>query len=1273
MFDIFCVGKNDITKVLPGVKQVNGEYEIRSLTKMHWVIEPNVNVTDLNIFDFRPEDHDSQFTHMWKWNNNNYGGVKLVPKKASQGVKEHDKVVCEKSFDVLTTDTPEEYFEAHPYATHVWVADPEYILPKKITWAPDNFEPGFTHVFHIPGQLEHKYPKEEGGIKLYPRDHPLQASLKYHGYLDVSIDFPVIRTCDPNNYDVNHHSNYVWLVDSELDIHDSELNWIPDDFQREMVHNFHIPGQLEFKYPQAQGPVSLVPVGVVDPEIVYHGDLPFQYKMIRVNDNTDYNQATHMTEKFVWLVDHRLEIDVSELQWIPDLYQRNMVHNFHVPGQLEHEYPEAHGPVSLIPVGVKNPDIVFHGELSVHYQVLKVKDPTDFSQRDHIQAEYVWLVDERYSTNSDDLKFLPSVYDRHMVHNFHLKHQLEHIYPEEMGGVYLVPKNWKDAVLKIMGVIDGVRYPVVYTKYPEAYEQRDYFEDEYVWLVDEEHKINEDSLTWTPSVFEDDQVHNFRMHNQLRHKYPQEMGGIYLVPKDHANADLKIHLTCPVEDEIYDVYRVDHTELTADKFSEIAKTASTEWFWVIDADYEFNGKLRYVPADHESEYIHVFKWGMEHRYLPEVTELWDNRVAGIYLVNKNFNWDQKKLHTKTVPIEYDIFYVDNINDFANYSRYSRQSRTEAFWLVDNEHRLPDRINWIPARSEQCYINIFKLHGQLEHKYPRAVTNTSDNRCGGIKLVPRSFDPSQVKFQGNLLNVEFEKFGKFSSVEEGLAESKTEWFWVVDDDVEVAEDFDWEFVPDPWDAGKTHVWQIANPVTGLNYDYGGVRLCHKHPTGGRDKYIKITGSTRNDLDVLYLDSKTDILEQLNKFESGTYMYYVIDPHVKLSADFNFDVYPTQWDSDCVHLFKNSDGSFKNVRLVPKGYQFVSLDQITNNSYEKLKEHDIVASINREWPVYHLDKLDAREFHAIRNKVTEPWFFTVDPGTTPQSDVWDYEPDVNDFDRVHVWQRLNPHTNQVHGYGGIRLWPTDHTDNITTDALIYNRIPRLRYVRQPRSVLEPYPVILLSYLEERAQTAFDALTSRSDNVLWVKDVKGIFNAHKEAAKLAGDSKMFWVVDADAELADDFDFNYMPDVYDQDTVHVWTTINPVTGSKYGYGGVKLFNTSQVRDATSWGLDFTTGLGKKFKAMPEVCGVTKFNTSAYDTWRSAFRECVKLTVSTDTDAEYRLTEWLNPDETADFHTEAKLGAEQGKAFALANSDNLSELDKINDYEWLQKKFSER
>jgi hypothetical protein len=167
------------------------------------------------------------------------------------------------------------------------------------------------------------------------------------------------------------------------------------------------------------------------------------------------------------------------------------------------------------------------------------------------------------------------------------------------------------------------------------------------------------------------------------------------------------------------------------------------------------------------------------------------------------------------------------------------------------------------------------------------------------------------------------------------------------------------------------------------------------------------------------------------------------------------------------------------------------------------------------------------------------------------------------------------------------------------------------------------------------------------------------------------MFWVVDADAEIKEDFNFNYIPDVYDEDVVHVWGSENPVNNLEYGYGGVKLFPTKLVRDATSWGLDFTTGLSKRFKSMPEVSCITRFNTDAFSTWRSAFRECVKLTLNEDEDSKSRLDTWLNTRGDVDFTEYAVEGALAGNKFALANKDNLEELDKINDYSWLNEQYN--
>jgi hypothetical protein len=170
------------------------------------------------------------------------------------------------------------------------------------------------------------------------------------------------------------------------------------------------------------------------------------------------------------------------------------------------------------------------------------------------------------------------------------------------------------------------------------------------------------------------------------------------------------------------------------------------------------------------------------------------------------------------------------------------------------------------------------------------------------------------------------------------------------------------------------------------------------------------------------------------------------------------------------------------------------------------------------------------------------------------------------------------------------------------------------------------------------------------------------------------MFWVVDADAQIDDDFDFSYIPDQYDQEVVHVWESINPITNDRYGYGGVKLFNREQILDADNWGLDFTTGLSKRFKAMPEVSCITKFNTDAYSTWRSAFRECCKLGLKSDTDSKNRLDQWLNPENVdADFLEDAVQGAQDAVAYVTKYGTKPLRMSKINDYDWLQDFYDNR
>jgi len=223
---------------------------------------------------------------------------------------------------------------------------------------------------------------------------------------------------------------------------------------------------------------------------------------------------------------------------------------------------------------------------------------------------------------------------------------------------------------------------------------------------------------------------------------------------------------------------------------------------------------------------------------------------------------------------------------------------------------------------------------------------------------------------------------------------------------------------------------------------------------------------------------------------------------------------------------------------------------------------------------------------------------------------------------------------------------------------------------------YDIIFISHGEVNAENNWLILKDQFPMAKRVKDVDGIHQAHIAAAKKCF-TKMFWVVDGDAELSSGFQFDYKVSEWDLETVHVWRSMNPINFLEYGYGGVKLLPRSLTLNMDISIPDMTTSISNKFKAMPEVSCITAFNTDALSTWRGAFRECVKLASKTiqgqvDEETEQRLTTWCTVGADNEFGKYAIHGAQVGKHFGTAHKDDKEILYKINDFEWLKEQYDE-
>lgn len=222
---------------------------------------------------------------------------------------------------------------------------------------------------------------------------------------------------------------------------------------------------------------------------------------------------------------------------------------------------------------------------------------------------------------------------------------------------------------------------------------------------------------------------------------------------------------------------------------------------------------------------------------------------------------------------------------------------------------------------------------------------------------------------------------------------------------------------------------------------------------------------------------------------------------------------------------------------------------------------------------------------------------------------------------------------------------------------------------------FDVFFIDVKEPNADKNFSLLKQKAPNVHRISMIRGIHEAHKKAADLCL-TKMMYVVDADAVLQEDFQFDYKPNEYDLNTVHVWKSKNPINDLEYGYGGVKLFPTQLTRQMKMNNVDMSTSISTQFKVMPTISNLSEFNVTNFHTWKSAFRECAKLSSKVidrqqDAETEKRLEIWCTVGEQRPFGQYAIAGAKAGKQFGELNK-NTDKMNLINDYSWLKKIYKD-
>lgn len=228
---------------------------------------------------------------------------------------------------------------------------------------------------------------------------------------------------------------------------------------------------------------------------------------------------------------------------------------------------------------------------------------------------------------------------------------------------------------------------------------------------------------------------------------------------------------------------------------------------------------------------------------------------------------------------------------------------------------------------------------------------------------------------------------------------------------------------------------------------------------------------------------------------------------------------------------------------------------------------------------------------------------------------------------------------------------------------------------RRSLQVFDIVFISYDEPHADENWQYLKERIPYAKRIHGIKGIDNAHKEAAKIV-DTEHFFTIDGDNKINENFNFNNIIDFQRNDKrIHVWRAENCVNGLIYGYGGVKLWPTDHIKNIKEYTVDFTTSVATHgFKIHNELASKTCFNSTPYNAWKSGYRECTKLASgiihNADKKSLDRLLVWMSIGSDVENGLYCILGARMGALYGFENNNPLL-LSQINDFDWCQKQFN--
>jgi len=606
-------------------------------------------------------------------------------------------------------------------------------------------------------------------------------------------------------------------------------------------------------------------------------------------------------------------------------------------------------------------------------------------------------------------------------------------------------------------------------------------------------------------------------------------------------------------------------EKFANNLEEAGKLSRTKYYWFIYGGNDYTGfNFDWRPAPWESTHVHIFP------------SQWQ-RNGDVYLANKD-TVKNKQWHYRT---EYSV------------------------------RRLENKQNWIIPASIDDHDFDYSWHpDSLEPQYEYRF-GTQWQRNGG----PVYPGTAGIKHISNQRVIKLADKSRWI-IPKGVDDSEFDYSWHPD---LTEPDYEYHF-PTQWQRDGGPIYQGTAGikfVSDQKIKAGATQIFYMDFLNDKsqEQFVKLQDQFPDVKLTRYVDNHLNVFKRIVNLATTEFVWIISSICDYYSFDFTWHPDPSQ--QEMIHVFpsgtqRRGDTFYIHIQSLKRQlYELELLDWFNVIHY---CNDQIVYRF--EHPIIYYDG-DSLVEPVKKTAFNFPYAMFCQKENTVMTD--------SQYPYPCLWAAKDRTIESITSNKCNSVVPKEARSYIQTQIYDYPYINKDATVRHPN---KPLDIIFISNGEPDEELMFHHTEYMTNSdVKWIRGVNGRVAAYQAAAK-ASATPWFFAVFAKLEVVGNiFPWSdWQPDYWQKPKHYIFRARNPLNRLEYGHQGMIAYNKKLVLENNNPGIDFT--LSQAHEVVPLLSGVARFNQDPWMTWRTAFREVVKLkrfmAIQPTVETKYRLETWL-------------------------------------------------